>query len=345
MSDLDNVIIPEWHANAAIVRLFQHRLARMGRPIVAIGTSAELQNLNELESRSGLRVRRVEWDFGQSVPQLEEDESLLLLRPPVQESHWQEIQQIRRNLGRRFVGMNEVVLPINNLHVALYKLPYSVPDIAKLAAYYCGDAIFGSLLDKLEAVFPLRGRSVIEFGPLDGFQTAYLVNQGASRVLCVEARAENTLKVMAAKAALGWNAVEVRMDDFHNVDVNSCGRFDLAFAHGVYYHSIAPFVFLDNLVSLADNIYLGGFCATDENPLSPYLTLRHNGEDYRVKRYTEGGRDDFYAGVNTFAYFFHGDDLVKYFESAGFRVDILEDMTFDASQCSGRYLRFFAKRV
>ena len=49
------------------------------------------------------------------------------------------------------------------------------------------------------------------------------------------------------------------MDDFHNADAHKYGRFDLAFAHGVYYHSFAPFLFFENLISLSDNIFIGGY--------------------------------------------------------------------------------------
>ena len=117
------------------------------------------------------------------------------------------------------------------------------------------------------------------------------------------------LKLLAVRHALGWNNVEIRQDDFHNVDARNVGRFDLAFAHGVYYHSITPFVFLENLISLSDRIYFGGYCATDDNPAGPFITLDHRGHVYRAKQYRESGVMDFYAGLHSHGYFFHADDL------------------------------------
>lgn len=70
-----------------------------------------------------------------------------------------------------------------------------------------------------------------------GFPEAGLINLGANCVTCIEARAESFIKTMVAKYAFRWDNVHLVMDDFHNADNLKYGRFDLAFAHGVYYHS------------------------------------------------------------------------------------------------------------
>src|SRR5436853_4083616 len=43
----------------------------------------------------------------------------------------------------------------------------------------------------------------------------------------------------------------------------------------IYYHAIAPFVFLENLVSLSDNVFVGGYVLKDDDPCE---TLSHEGE-------------------------------------------------------------------
>jgi hypothetical protein len=227
---------------------------------------------------------------------------------------------------------------------ALERFPYSARKFEDQVNFHLGDAIFGGKIEMLAQAFSIAGKSLIEFGPLDGAQTAFLVNQGPARITCIEARPENAIKTIIAKQVFDWKNVDVVMDDFHNVHGSKYGRFDLVFAHGVYYHSIAPFVFLENLISLADNIFLGGFCATDSNPTTDYVQLDYQGGLYRAKQYREAGAADFYAGVNTVGYFFHGDDLLAFFKQREFQIQVFEDLYFGAEMCAGRYLRFFAKR-
>jgi 16S rRNA A1518/A1519 N6-dimethyltransferase RsmA/KsgA/DIM1 with predicted DNA glycosylase/AP lyase activity len=90
---------------------------------------------------------------------------------------------------------------------------------------------------------------VIEFGPLEGCLTAGLVKLGVKSLTCIEARAENAIKTLVACHAFDWKNVKLVMDDFHNVNQFKYGTYDLVFAHGVYYHSLAPFLFLENLRS------------------------------------------------------------------------------------------------
>jgi hypothetical protein len=179
---------------------------------------------------------------------------------------------------------------------------------------------------------------VIEFGPFDGCQTAGLVNLGVKNLTCIEARAENAIKTMVARYVFGWNNVELVMDDFHNAEQLKYGTYDLAFAHGVYYHSIAPFLFLENLMSLSNNIFLGGFCATENLPEGNYETLEYGGQEYRVKLYQEA--QNFTAGVNTKGYFFHKEDLMKFFQERNYELVIISDE--DSNVTAGNFLRFLA---
>ena len=90
---------------------------------------------------------------------------------------------------------------------------------------------------------------------------------------------------MVAADAFNWPNLNIIMNDFHDVNSDRYGKYDLAFAHGVYYHSISPFLFLENLVSLSDNVFIGGFCATEEKPEGYFEILNYQSLQYRVKKY------------------------------------------------------------
>jgi hypothetical protein len=146
---------------------------------------------------------------------------------------------------------------------------------------------------------------------------------------------------VVAKQALGWEKVRVVMDDFHNCHAATYGRYDLVMAHGVYYHSIAPFLLLENVCSLSDAIFVGGFCATDALPAWDWLTLEHDGRSYRAKKYHEV--EHFMAGVNSYGYFFAPEDLLRFFHERGFETRILAAPKLATpTDC---YLRFLARKA
>ena len=321
------------------------RLAMAARSVTLLGDSRERMYLEPSLSAVGVSSRWMEWEFGRPVewePAL--SDRLVLLKVASTAEQWEQLRAVRQRFGNAVLSIDELLLPLSTLLMVRERVPYCIERLEELLAYYVGISSFGAPLLHLTAAFPLRGKSVIEFGPLDGCQTAFLVAHGASNVTCVEARPENVMKLLAARHLMGWRNVDIRQDDFHNVDVANAGRFDLAFAHGVYYHSAAPFVFLENLLSLADHVYLGGYCATPDNPPGDFITLDHRGHVFRAKRYAESGIMDFYAGLNLDAYFFHADDLLRFFELNGFGVEVFEDLSFGPEICAGRYLRLLAHR-
>jgi hypothetical protein len=60
-----------------------------------------------------------------------------------------------------------------------------------------------------------------------------------------------------------------------------------------------------------------------------------------VKKYRE--TSNYHAGVNPVAYFFHGEDLQRFFSDRGFSVEIILDEESDVT--AGRYLRFLARKA
>jgi hypothetical protein len=322
-------------------------LSRLGpevKQMAVLGTAVQLQSLHPALQGTGKTYEAVTWVWDPDVDLNAAADVILVCAIPVTAHQWQVIRRLKERYGPRLVGIQELALPFAVIAKATSCLPYAQP-LDSLMSYLLAEEYLGGI-DKLSAIVPLAGKSVIEFGPLDGAQTAGLLKAGA-RVTCVEARPENVIKTALAAQVLGWDGVRLVLDDFHNADAVKYGTFDLAFAHGVYYHSVAPFVFLENLVSLAPNIYVGGYCATEQRPRYPFDTLEHAGATYRVKAYQEmvsHPECSFTAGVNDTGYFFHGDDLMHFFRRRGFEVTVLDDEETAESQVAARYLRFLARK-
>jgi hypothetical protein len=336
-----NWALPDVWQQPIYQRVLCSRLAPTG-PVVLLGSAEQRQALAAVLTQAGRAVVGLDGTADAAVDlRAFPGAPIVVCAVPASAAQWQAVQRLKQEYGARVTTLLELAQPFTVLTKAAEALPYAAP-LEKVLGYYLGEEYLGPI-DELDRVFPLSGKRVIEFGPLDGGQTAGLVKAGARSVTCVEARPENGIKTLLARYAFGWDHVRVVMDDLHNADALKYGRFDLAFAHGVYYHSVAPFLFLENLLSLADNVFLGGYCATDERPSYGWDVLEHQGAPYRVKVYREMV-DAFVAGVNDTAYYFHADDLIAFFRRAGCAVEVLSDEVPTAEQPAGRYLRLLARR-
>lgn len=285
-------------------------------------------------------IKVLDWNWNSEINfQMLKTEKIIFCRIPNKNEEWQQLSQIRKKLKNDLYTIVELLLPFTIITFLQKKVDYYIKSFDEILPYYLGTDFFGPIKE-LNDVYNLSGKKVIEFGPFDGCQSAGLINLAVKSLDCVEIRSENITKTLAAANAFNWSNLNIIMNDFHDVNSDRYGKYDLAFAHGVYYHSISPFLFLENLVNLADNIFIGGFCATDEKPDGKFELLEYKDSKYRAKKYIEGS--DFTAGINAFGYFFHKDDLVKFFTEQGFKVKVLSD--YQVNVTAGVYLRFLAQR-
>lgn len=346
-NDTIESIVPMPNQEPALAVLAMTRLPEAGRVIGLLGPPELTAPYREALHQRGRTPVELEWTWDRGDgPDLilanPEIDTVIICEPPTTASQWGAFRTIRDTEEVHAIGAHELMLPFAPLQYAQRVLPYfeETDSLTKVAPIYLGLSFFGPL-EELNGAFRLAGRSIVEFGPMDGAQTAGLVTLGADRVVAVEARPENYLKTLVAKVAFGWSNVELISDDFHDVTPQKYGRFDLVFAHGVYYHSVAPFVFFENVIALADAVYVGGFCATDDLPSGSWQYLAHRGQRYAVKQYRESVADHT-AGIHAVGYFFHPDALTQWFRDQGWRVKVLSDKP--STVTAGRYIRFLAQR-
>ena len=331
-------VLPDWVKEPSLLALIAAKIAALDTAVVLLG-GEEAQALGRGLLDPERRITHVPWSFGESLDwsSIAHDASLVVCLSPNTASDWLAMRSLKQRHAGPVLGIHELVLPLTALLLAQDQLEYYAGTLEQIAPYYQGERSMSGI-EELDRLFPLAGRRIIEMGPLDGCQTAAMVHAGAHEVTCIEARAENALKTLVAAHAMGWQNVRVVMDDFHNADAHRYGRFDLVFAHGVYYHSNAPFLFLENLLSLSDRVFLGGFCATDALPTAPWEELEYAGRRYRAKRYRE--TDNITAGVDEYGFFFHPEDLADFFRHRGYRVDILSSEACEVT--AGNYTRLLA---
>lgn len=344
-----SLVVPRIWNQPLFREMIPLRLQSPTGPLVLLGSRDEIDFLSAGFVAAGREVQGIKWDWDTKadVTSIPQEALVIICKLPKNEQHWRIVKQLKKQFGSRVIGIQELVLPFTTLQQGQTSFDYSVETFAEIAPLYLGDEFYGPL-DSLNAAFPLEGKTIIEFGPMEGAQTAGLIHLGAKSVLGIEARATSFIKLMIANYCLGWKNVSLVMDDFHNADAEKYGRFDLAFAHGVYYHSFAPFLFFENLMSLSDNIFLGGYTTnanqSDKPPSSlvyTFETLEHEGKSYRVKRILIG--NSFNSAINQFAYHFDRDDLIRFFEERGYDLTIITDEASD-DPWGDWFLRFLAKK-
>ncbi len=326
--------------NPLYQKLLAVKIRNLGRPVLLVGRGVEVNLLGSELRREGVDVSCRACGDGEEFRLEGSDEERIVVccDVPRTQAEWNAYKALKD--GRPYViGLYELFLPFTFVIDSLAALNYFMKDLATIAPYYLGEKRFGEI-DKLQDIVGLSGKTVLELGPLDGYQTAGILHAGAKSVTCVDVRAVNLLKVFAACSAFDWRNVTLHIDDFHNVDAKKYGRFDLVCAHGVYYHSVAPFLLFENLLSLADDVFLGGFCATDQSPQGPFKTLAHGDFAYKVKEHREFS--NILSGVDDVGYFFDRDDLVKFFETQGREVLIISDERSPVQ--AGRYVRLLIRR-
>lgn len=335
-----SLLVPKIWDKPFFQELISLRLGSTQQPILLLGSGRQIEFLRAGFGKHHKVTEGIEWDWQPDVDlsRFPRESPIIVCKLPHTEEQWRIMKRLRESYGARVIGIQELVLPLTTIQQGQACLTYSVNTMEELTRYYVGEEFFGPL-DKLNAIFPLAGKRVIEFGPMEGSQTAGLVNLDVESVTCIEARAESFIKTMIAQYCLGWKNVKLIMDDFHNADGNKYGEFDLAFAHGVYYHSIAPFLFFENLMSLSKNIFMGGY--TLINSTGSNDTITYDGQSYRVKKIEIG--NTFNNAANEYAYHMDRDDLINFFQNRDYDIAIITDEK-TTDPWGDWYLRFLATK-
>ena len=105
----------------------------------------------------------------------------------------------------------------------------------------------------------LTGRSVLELGPFEGYQTAVLEWRGADPILAVEGSQTAFLKCLVVKELLGLHARFVYGDVLGFLE-ETTDRYDIVWATGILYHQTDPVGLLERIGPRTDRIFLHPHC-------------------------------------------------------------------------------------
>lgn len=186
---------------------------------VLLGDEKTVEFLKAPLLAQGCAVQTIEWQWGSPVQLDGETDGcyIVVCLVPNTLEHWQGIRALKQQYESRVICLHELVLPFKNIELAKNFLDYHFAHLDTIDSYYLSEACYGPI-DTLNTLYSLAGKTVIEFGPLDGYQTSNLLNFGVKNLTAIEARAENFIKVLIASHAFDWHNLKLVMDDLSGAE-------------------------------------------------------------------------------------------------------------------------------
>jgi hypothetical protein len=358
-----------WHPNDFLLYAFLGSMKNVGvalrtalrntsESITLVGDRHRIEPLRvELQS-AGFTVSVIAWHYGEPAPILRGPGRSILCEIPQSYADYSSLFELH-DISPGLSTLWELTFPLSVLLETMLLLDYNIgiedqnnklPETLELheryfeamCSVYSGKASLLPCLPKVLEFLDVKGKTVIEFGPSDGIHTGFLTAADARQVTVVEGRPENVVKLLAAQYAFGWKNLEVFTDNFQYPGVWASRRYDAVFAHGVFYHCLYPFYFMDLMTQLSDKIFLGGWVATDTKPLSEWRYASYRGRNYRVQVYDEPSH--FCSGLAARSTFLDAEGVEQFFQDRGFHVELLERDSLPHG-LTDSFLRWIIKRA
>lgn len=176
----------------------------------------------------------------------------------------------------------------------------------------------------------LRGKTVLELGPLEGAHSYMLERAGAESVVSIEANPEAFLKCLIVKETVGLARTHFVCGDFVEYLRGSPPRFDAALACGVLYHMVNPVELIGLLSGVTSRLFLwthyydAKLIAADRKlagmftgqPQSEHLGFRHT--LFRYEYWGSFGARQFCGGSRPHAHWMRRDEILACLRHFGF---------------------------
>ncbi|HYH18754.1 MAG TPA: class I SAM-dependent methyltransferase [Azospirillum sp.] len=200
----------------------------------------------------------------------------------------------------------------------------------------------------------LAGKSILELGPYEAYNTLQFEKCGASSVVSIEANTTNFFKCLCVKNIFNLKATFL-VGDFTTYMESSKGRFDVCWASGVLYHMEDPLRLLRAMTAVSDTLFIWTQYYDDVHisgspneemffPDRNKVVKGLGGEDIvlHYRSYVVSRTGYFSGGAEEYSYWMKKDDIIRYISDLGY---VKITMGIDAPQyANGPACFFIAQR-
>ena len=191
---------------------------------------------------------------------------------------------------------------------------------------------------KLDQLFHLRDKHVLEFGCFEGVHTVGL-SMFAERVVAVDSRIENVVKTIVRSAFFGCSPTVFKCDLEKSDEFARLPQVDVLHHVGVLYHLVDP---VSHLLDLGRVVRQGIMLDTHfARPEKVHLTYVARGRTFKYRHSDEGGKSEVFSGMGSHAKWLTLDTILSLLSEAGFSaIDHVEEH----EERNGPRVLLFARR-
>ncbi len=203
------------------------------------------------------------------------------------------------------------------------------------------------LLWHIEQAGGVRGKSVLELGPLEGAHTKTLFDHGARQVIAIEGNPGCYRRCRVVQDVFNLDRVTFLQSDFCKAAAayaDTKARFDIVSAAGVLYHQLNPAKLIFDLAKITNVVFVWSHVAGPAAPTGEQTEVF--GDEYhryrgRFNHYGNGRTNKFCAGLNDWAVWLYADEMLKCFDDAGFKNVTVKE---HGPHPNGNYILLIAKK-
>ena len=168
---------------------------------------------------------------------------------------------------------------------------------------------------KLDELFHLRDKRVLEFGCFEGVHTVGL-SMFTERVVAVDSRIENVVKTIVRSALFGYAPTVFKCDLEKPNEFALLPQADVLHHVGVLDHLVDP---VSHLLDLGGVVRQGIMLDTHfARPEKLHLTYVARGRTFKYRHSDEGGKSEVFSGMGNHAKWLTLDTILSLLSEAGF---------------------------
>jgi SAM-dependent methyltransferase len=175
----------------------------------------------------------------------------------------------------------------------------------------------------------LAGKTILELGPFEAYNTRQFETMGAAAVVSIENNRDNFLKCLIIKNIVGLRAVFLHGDMLrylHEADL----RFDVCWASGVLYHMTDPLGLLRGVARVSNTLFIWTHYIHPDRMNDPEVTrflepekdvsIQFEGREIHLhhRNYNQVVGGHFAGGQEPYSYWMKLDDILHILAVLGF---------------------------